>query len=154
MSLYHCMASFHCSPYVMCFVCNKPEVKFMHSSNHTEHYRKWLYYLTRTKSDCTSAQSIFNKNTVVTSQKQRSAFPSANNCQGQLQTPQCLSVPDLHVSRGSSVTTFTTLREEGPESQRSQPGSDKTISSSERWSDFWGPPSLLSDCYRGLLRQG
>jgi len=47
------------------FVYNKPKVKFMHSSNHTEHYRKWLYYMTCTKHDCTSGQCIFNWNTSI-----------------------------------------------------------------------------------------
>jgi hypothetical protein len=30
----------HWSPRVLCFFCKKPEVKFMHSCNRTEHYRK------------------------------------------------------------------------------------------------------------------
>jgi hypothetical protein len=48
----------------------------MHSSNHTEHYRKQLYYLTRTKHDCTSTKRIFNWNTSVTRPKQWTvAFP-------------------------------------------------------------------------------
>jgi len=33
----------------MFFVYNKPKFKFTHSYDHTEHYRKKLYYLTRTK---------------------------------------------------------------------------------------------------------
>jgi len=28
------------SPFVRCFLCNKPEAKITHSYNHTEHYRK------------------------------------------------------------------------------------------------------------------
>jgi hypothetical protein len=32
MSLHHCIA--------VCFVDNKPKIKFIHSSNHTEFYRK------------------------------------------------------------------------------------------------------------------
>jgi len=37
-SPYHCMTF---SPLVaICFVYDKPKVKFMHSSNHTEQYRK------------------------------------------------------------------------------------------------------------------
>jgi hypothetical protein len=42
----------------------------MHSSNHTEHYRKLLYYLTCTKHDCTSGQCIFNWNTSINGKKQ------------------------------------------------------------------------------------
>jgi len=30
----------HWSPFVRCFIYNKHKVKFMHSPNHTEHYRK------------------------------------------------------------------------------------------------------------------
>jgi hypothetical protein len=36
---------------VRCFVYNKPKVKFMYDSNHTEYYKKNLVYLTRTKHD-------------------------------------------------------------------------------------------------------
>jgi hypothetical protein len=72
------------SPLASCFVCNKPKVKFMHSSNHTEHYRKWLHYLTLSKHDCTSDSCILNRNTLVpVTKKGRSAFPIANNYQGQ-----------------------------------------------------------------------
>jgi len=37
MSLYHCIAFL--TPVAVCwvFVCNKPEIKFKHSSKHTEH---------------------------------------------------------------------------------------------------------------------
>jgi len=42
----------------------------MHSSNHTEHYRKWLYHLTCTKHDCTSGRWIFNWNTSINGHKQ------------------------------------------------------------------------------------
>ena len=42
----------------------------MHSSNHKEHYRKKLYYLTCAKHDCTSVQPIFNWPISVTDHKQ------------------------------------------------------------------------------------
>jgi len=32
--------SFHWSPFVSCFVCIKPEVKFSHTCSHVEHYWK------------------------------------------------------------------------------------------------------------------
>jgi len=35
---------------------NRLEVKFVHRSTHTEHYRKQLHYRTGTKYDCTSVQ--------------------------------------------------------------------------------------------------
>ena len=34
--------SFHWSPFVWCFVYNKPRARFMYSSSHTEHYKKKL----------------------------------------------------------------------------------------------------------------
>jgi hypothetical protein len=62
---YHCL-TFPLVAIFMCFVYNKPKVKFMHRSKHTERYRKQLYYLTRKKHDCTSAECIFNWNILVT----------------------------------------------------------------------------------------
>ena len=44
----------------------------------------------RIKHGCTSAWRVFNGDWVTN--KGESAFPSANNCQGQLQTPQSVSV--------------------------------------------------------------
>ena len=65
----------------------------MHSSDHTEHHTKWPCYLTRTRRDCTSANCVLKWNTrLLVTQKESSAFPSANKCQSQLQTPQLLSV--------------------------------------------------------------
>ena len=59
--IYYCMTF---------FVYNKPKVKFKHSSNHTEQYRIWLYYMTCTTHDCTSGQCIFNWNTSINGHKQ------------------------------------------------------------------------------------
>lgn len=56
---------------VLASAYNKPEVTLMHSSNHAKHYIKYLYYLTRTKHDCTSAQRIFNWNISVVSGHKR-----------------------------------------------------------------------------------
>ena len=77
---------------VASILCKRPKVKFMHSSNHTEHCRKQLYYLKHTKHDSTSAQRIFNWNTSVPVHKGRSLLASTNYCQDQLQIPQSLSV--------------------------------------------------------------
>jgi hypothetical protein len=49
------LPSFHWLPLVRRFAVTIPEVKFTHSSNHTQNCRKYLYYLTRTKHNCTSA---------------------------------------------------------------------------------------------------
>jgi hypothetical protein len=51
----------------------------MYSSNHIEHCRKQLYYLTRTKRNITSAQNTFNSSTSVTGHKQgKVVFPPAH----------------------------------------------------------------------------
>jgi hypothetical protein len=55
---------------IRCFTNNKHKV-MMHSSNHKEHYRKKLYYLTCTKHNCTSVHPIFNRTTSITGHKQR-----------------------------------------------------------------------------------
>jgi len=52
--------------------------------------------MSRNKHHCTSAQCIFNWHTLVTGHRQeRVVFPQQQNCQGQLQTLQSISV---HVS--------------------------------------------------------
>jgi len=60
-----------------------PEVKFVHSSNHIEH---WNYVI--------KIATAFQPNVFLTglhrlllTNKWVSAFPITNNCQGQLQTP-------------------------------------------------------------------
>ena len=53
-------SSFHLSPLVWCFVYNKSTVRFVHSFEHTEHYILQMYYLARTKHDCTLARCFFN----------------------------------------------------------------------------------------------
>jgi hypothetical protein len=79
MSLYYCMMRFSL------FVLIKPDITFVHRSNHMEHYRKSQYFLT--------AQNItaLKPNLLVTN-KGHSPFPSAHYCQGQLQSPRSLSV--------------------------------------------------------------
>jgi len=80
------------SPLIRCFVYSELEVKFIHSANHTENN----YYLTRTKHDCTSSHCNFNRNTLVTGQRGGWNFPINNNFQGQLQTPQSVTIQCLH----------------------------------------------------------
>lgn len=79
----------------MFFVCNKRTAKFLCRSNHVGRYRKELCYHTDTKHDCTSAIYIYifkwNAPLSVTN-KGWSPFPSANHWQGQLETPQSVSV--------------------------------------------------------------
>jgi len=47
--------SFHWSPFVSCFVYNKPEVKFTHNSSHLEHYKNNCITSHAVKHDCSSA---------------------------------------------------------------------------------------------------
>ena len=71
-SLNRCMTFFllvNWSPTVSCCVYNSHTVKFTHSSDHIEHYRKQLYYVTRTKHDCISVRCVFSWNTSVTRRK-------------------------------------------------------------------------------------
>lgn len=88
-SLCHCMTFFfHWSPFVGCLIYNRPEVKFIYSSNHTEHHHgKYAFCFTRTKHDCTIAIHW----SLVTN-KRRSAVGSANNFQGQLQISQSVTL--------------------------------------------------------------
>jgi hypothetical protein len=87
----------HWLSFVRCFVHNKPKLKFTHSSNHTEHCRKWLHYLTGTKNDCTSAQRIFNWNISVTDNKKE-----------RISSPQHKQLP--RSPENSSVSTSTLPR--------------------------------------------
>jgi hypothetical protein len=84
----------------MCFVYNKPKVKFIHSSNHTEHYRKKLYYETRTKHDCISAQCIFNCNISFTGHKQ-----------GTVRFPQRKPLPRSTPNSTVTICGFSTSQE-------------------------------------------
>ena len=67
------------------FVCIKPEIKFVYRSNHMEHYRK-----SRIFSHAQNTTAL--QPSVLVINKGQSSFPSANYCQGQLQTPRSLSV--------------------------------------------------------------
>ena len=68
--------SFHWSPFVRRFVYKEPRVKFMDSRNQIGHCRKWLYCLTRTKHNSTSAHCIYKWNTPVAGRKEwRVGFP-------------------------------------------------------------------------------
>jgi hypothetical protein len=59
----------------------------MYNSNHKEHYIK--YYLTRTQNTTALQPNVFlsGMNRLRVTNNLRSAFPKANICQGQLQTP-------------------------------------------------------------------
>jgi hypothetical protein len=71
--------------------------KFMHNCNHIEKRRNWIISHTHTKHDCTSSYCIFNRNISVTGHKQETFnFPMSNLFQGQVQTPQSVSVSYVH----------------------------------------------------------
>ena len=87
--------------------------------------RKSLCYLTSSKHDYTSARRISNWNPSVTGHKEgRSAFPSQNSCQGQVQTHHSVSIHDssaLEFSREKEMhckqNSYTTERCAGPSFQ-------------------------------------
>ena len=90
----HCM-TFYWSPFVRCFIYNKPKVKFMHSSK-TQYTTEKNYIISHTQNTTALHRTVFltevHVHGLLVANKGASAFPSANNCQGQLQTPQSVSV--------------------------------------------------------------
>jgi hypothetical protein len=92
---YHCKDFVYWSPFVRCFVYtrNKLKVKFMYSSNHTVHYRK--HYIVSHAQNTTAFHPtvlLTGIQRLLVTDKGRSAFPSENNCQCQLQTSRSVSV--------------------------------------------------------------
>jgi len=76
-NFYHYM-TFHWSPFVRFLFQNRVKAKFMHSSDHTEHYRKQMFLVTRKKkkSEYSPTQSTFLSNILVILHKKRTAgFP-------------------------------------------------------------------------------
>jgi len=83
------------SPFFRCFVCNKFIVECIHSSDDTEQTIKQLHYLTLPKRDSNLTQCIFNWSTahrLPATKKGQSTSPMTNNFQGDLQTPQSVSI--------------------------------------------------------------
>jgi hypothetical protein len=76
-----------------CCFYNKPTVKFIHISNYTKHCRK-NYILSHPKHSTALQPNVFLTGThrLLLTSKGRSTSCGANNCQGQLQTPQSVSV--------------------------------------------------------------
>ena len=62
--------------------------KFLRTSYHIIHNREGIFYLTRTKHECTSTQYICNRIT----NRRTSALPSANHSQGKLQNSVCSKI--------------------------------------------------------------
>ena len=73
-------------PYVKRFVC-KPKVILMNISDHSQHTRQQLHYLTRIQHGCTLVYCASNWNSSITGYKGESALPVTNICQCQPQTP-------------------------------------------------------------------
>jgi hypothetical protein len=90
----HCMAFFYWSLFVRCFVYNKPKVKFMHSSK--TQYTTKNYIISHAQNTTALHPNVFltevHVHRLLVTKTGASAFPSSNNCQGQLQTPQSVSV--------------------------------------------------------------
>ena len=78
-------ASFYWAPFPGCFFHNKPEVKFMHSSNHIEENRKFCF-ISQAQNKTTLQPDVFvtGIHQLLVKNKEMSAFPSAKHCQGQL----------------------------------------------------------------------
>jgi hypothetical protein len=91
----HCMAFFYWSPFVRCFIYNKPQVKFMHSFK-TQYTAGKNYISSHAQNTTALHTNVFltevHVHLLLVTNKGASAFPSANNCQGQLKTPQSVSV--------------------------------------------------------------
>jgi hypothetical protein len=102
MSLVHCMTQFfinkHWSPFVTCFLNNKPKAKLTHGSNP-------LTTRNTTKNNCTCIISHAQSTTapppnaflsrihwLVVTNRKVSAFSSSTCFQGHIQTPQSVSV--------------------------------------------------------------
>lgn len=108
---------FHWSSCVRCFVCNKRNLNLRTTLTTCNNVINTCV-ITLTKPNCTSAQRIFNWNTSVTN-RERTTLYCANNCQGQLQTPQSVSVHSTSkqtvifegiVVRVSNLATFNDVR--------------------------------------------
>jgi len=69
-------------------------VFYLYSTISHKHTRAHTHTHTHTQHDRTSARCIFNLVLrLMATNKGQSAVPSANNCQGELQTPQSVTVP-------------------------------------------------------------
>jgi len=71
------LSFFHWLQIIRCFFYNKPQLKFVHSSDHTEHHSKWPCYLIRSRRDCSSANPILKWNSrLLVTQRGISASPA------------------------------------------------------------------------------
>ena len=59
------------SQFVRCYVYSKPKARLVHSSNHTEHYRKKFCFVTGTECNCISPQCMLHWHISVTGHGQR-----------------------------------------------------------------------------------
>jgi len=82
----------------------------MHSSHHTEHYIKYLYYLTRTKHDCISVKRIFNWNISVSGHKRGTvAFHQRKPLSSSTTHSALSNCTNVHCYRDKIKYIFTTL---------------------------------------------
>jgi hypothetical protein len=75
------------------FIYKTSTVKFMHSSNHTN-TTAHSCIISHAQNTTAIQPNVFltGIHRLLVTRKGRSSFPSANNCQGQMQTPQSVSV--------------------------------------------------------------
>jgi hypothetical protein len=89
-----------CITYFLLMVYIKPQATFMHGYNHIEHYEEQHYHTHTHTHDTSDLQpNIFltEIGQLVVRNNGRSAFPTPNHCQGQLQAPQSVSVGKYHL---------------------------------------------------------
>ena len=124
------------------FFRNRLTVKFTHSFNHTEHCKN-NYIIShgqnRTAIRCNVFLTVIHR--LLVANWERSPFPSANHCQGQLQTPQSVkSSLFVAVTPRIFVITYrrfgTTYR-----SHRLEPSRPRRIRNA--WPRRIGPKSFL-----------
>jgi hypothetical protein len=74
----------HWLPFVTHSLCNKPKVRFVHGSNHTEHNWKWYDYLAWTTHKCIQPNVFSNGiNHLLLINTRLCGLPMCHCCQGQ-----------------------------------------------------------------------
>ena len=101
--------SYYWSKIVSSFVCNKPKVKFMQCVNHN-------YIIPHAQNPTALLLNVFltEIHRLLFTYKNNSAFPSANNCQGRLKTPQSATAFKTlsgHIERGLPLRAAVSARD-------------------------------------------
>ena len=93
-----CFFDKYWSPFVRCFPSNKPKVKFMHSSIHTEHYRKkCIFSHIQNMTVLRPSEFLTGTDKLLLTHKGWAACPRINDYQDLRQTHESVSVAHIHV---------------------------------------------------------